>query len=469
MSTAAPSVLDADALVDRVAAVTWDRLGEPTRQRTRSLVLDALGLAAAAPAAPSLAATARAHRRTAGATRPGDGVAVPFGEPTPGPVEAAAALSVAVHAWDFDDTHDEAVVHTACVALPAALATAQECGADGRRVLEGVVAGVEVLSRLGLAVGARPGVVRTAGLGSLAAAAATARVLGLDAAATHDALGLALPAALSPTTRQVVLDSAVSKRHQPSHAVRAGVGAAYLAAEGVGGAAGWWSGEHGLSSQAAGDAGLAGRAGWEVDRVSLKPVPACRYAHAAVAGVLDLTGGRALGAEGAEHVPPVRVHLPVGSNHVVVARPFERRGTPIVDAQFSVPWLVAAALVRGRVGLPEMTPDVLRDPVVEAVARTRVEVVQDQDPGTAVLVPVVVTLDGTTTVVGRVPGSPSAPLGDARQRDKVLGCLEVAGRSPAVAATEAVALARLVDDLEHLDHTQLVDRLLTLGPAGGTP
>lgn len=446
-----------DTLVARVVAVSWDHLGESTHTATRALVLDALGLAAAAPAAPSMAATARALARAGGAATAEDGVHVPFWGRFAGPADAAAALSVAVHAWDFDDTHDDAVVHTACVALPAALSVAQQTGAGGRAVLEGVVAGVEVLSRLSLVVGPRPGVIRTAGLASLAAAVAAARVLRLDRAATTSALALALPAALAPASRQVVSDSAVNKRHQPSYGVHAGVVSAYLAAAGVAGPPGWFGGEHGLV-QHVGDPGAArrhlDRAGWEVERVSLKPVPACRYGHAAVTGTLELTGGRP-----APHAA-VHVQLPVGAAHRMVARPFERRGQPIVDAQFSVPWLVAAALVRGGVGLAEMTEEILLEPEIERVAREQVTVCQDQDPGDRVMTPVRVHLTDSDrsdcTVVDTLPGSPERPLTGAEQRAKLRGCLAVTGRS-----TESVD--ELVDDLR-----SLVDALPDLGPDGLT-
>jgi 2-methylcitrate dehydratase PrpD len=458
-------------LVGRVATVRWEALAAATQAATRSLTLDALGVAAAAPAAPSMRATTSAHARAAGVVDPAEGgIIVPFGAACAGPAQAAAALSVAVHAWDFDDTHDDAVVHSACVVLPAALAVAQECGAGGRAVLEGVVAGVEVLCRLGLALGDQPGVVRTVGLGSLAAAAATSRVLGLDHDTTGHALALALPTVLAPGTRQVVVDSAPNKRHQPSYAVHAGVMSAYLAAEGVTGPTGWWSGEYGLARHVR-DAAAAQRhltrEGWEVERISLKSIPACRYAHAAVAGVLDLSGG--------VPSPSARVHvqLPEGATHRMVARPFHRRGMPIVDAQFSVPWLVAAVLVRGGVGLAEMTDEVLLDDEIERVARDQVTVAQDQTAGDRVMTPVLVHLDDTGDVimtrVDALPGNPERPLTSDEQRAKLRGCLAVTGRSEPEVSVTLYRLETLATDMSHLDAAALVDRLRALGDGHRDP
>ncbi|MGH3315879.1 MAG: MmgE/PrpD family protein [Nocardioidaceae bacterium] len=454
-----------DDLVARVATGRWEALPASARAATRSLTLDALGVAAAAPAAPSMRATMKAQARAAGVVDAAEcGIHVPFGAVCAGAAQAASALSVAVHAWDFDDTHDDAVVHSACVALPAALAVAQECGAGGRALLEGVVAGAEVLCRLGLALGDQPGVVRTVGLGSLAAAAAASRVLGLDHGTTACALALALPMALAPGTRQVVVDSAPNKRHQPSYAVHAGVMSAYLAAEGVTGPRGWWSGEHGLARRVR-DVGAARRHltrdGWEIERISLKPIPACRYAHAAVAGVLELSGG--------VPAPDARVHvqLPEGAAHRMVSRPYRRRGVSIVDAQFSLPWLVAAVLVRGGVGLAEMTGEVLSDGEIERVARDQVTVAQDQDAGDRVMTPVLVHLEDagavSTTRVDALPGSPERPLTPDEHGAKLRGCLAVTGRSEAEVGVTLDRLEALTADLPQLDAAALTDRLRALG------
>jgi 2-methylcitrate dehydratase PrpD len=460
-----------DDLVARVATVRWDALPASARAAARSVTLDALGVAAAAPAAPSMRPTMTAQARVAGVVDAAEGgIHVPFGAARSGPAEAAAALSVAVHAWDFDDTHDDAVVHSACVALPAALTVAQECGAGGRAVLEGFVAGVEVLCRLGLALGDQPGVVRTPGLGSLAAAAAAARVLRLDHDTTGSALALTLPTVLAPGTRQVVVDSAPNKRHQPSYAVHAGVTSAYLAAEGVTGPRGWWAGEYGLARHVrAGGAAQRHltRDGWEVERISLKPIPACRYAHAAVAGALELSGG--------VPAPDARVHvqLPEGAAHRMVARPFRRRGMPIVDAQFSVPWLVAAVLLRGGVGLAEMTDEVLLDDEIERVARDQVTVSQDQAAGDRVMTPVLVHLDDagevSTTRVDALPGSPERPLTRAEHRAKLRGCLAVTGRSDTEVDVTLDRLESVTADLPNLDAAALTARLRALGDGRPDP
>lgn len=415
-----------DALVGRVAQVHWTALDEPTRDATGRAIFDCLGVASAGSSAPGIAPSLAGLAEIAGR----GSIPVPWSNLHLGPADAAFALSLLIHAWDFDDTHDEAVVHACTVAVPAALATAHATDASGRRMLEGVVAGVEMVIRLALAIGPQPGMVRTASLAAFGAAAASGRVLGLDPARLAAALALAAPMTAAPTTRQVIEDGAIAKRHQPGFGVRHGVLAAFLARAGVDGAVGWFSGTYGLGRLVGDHVGAAaalGRPGWEVGRLSLKPYPACRYVHAAVAGALELRAGSA-----SLEVDQVEVHVPAGMAHELVARPWRRRGQPIVDAQFSIPWSVAAALVRGDLGLPALGDEALHDHATEALAR-RVTVLQDRAADGSGMTPVDVVLHerggGVRQVhVGAVPGSPEAPLGWDAIAGKVRGCLRVGDR-----------------------------------------
>lgn len=430
-----------DDLVDRVARVDWDTLDAATRDATGRVLFDALGIAAGGVAAPGIAPT-----RAGLADVAGDGeVPVPWTDLVLAPADAAFALSLLIHAWDFDDTHDEAVVHACTVSVPAAYAAAHATGASGRRMLEGVIAGIEVISRLSLVLGAQRGMIRTAGLGALGASAAVARVLGLDPDGMSTALSLAMPMSASPTSRQVVEDGAITKRHQPGFGVRHGVLAAFLARAGVEGPGGWFAGSYGLTRLIA-DPEVArtslAREGWEVTRLSLKPYPACRYVHASVAGALALRDEVA-------DVASVRVHVPEGMAHQLVARPWARRGRPIVDAQFSIPWSVAAALVRGALDLGALTDEALHDEPTEALAN-RVDVTQDLHADGLGMTPVVVVLRDPSGEERRIemttiPGSPQAPLGWDAIATKVRGCLRVAGLPEQLADQLGTEVRHLAD------------------------
>lgn len=428
--------------MDDWAALTWADLPLEARRAAEVLIVDALGIASVGRTAPGVADALSAWEHDLGQGP----VRLPFTRAALPAPAAAAALSTLIHAWDFDDTHDTAVVHTSCVALPAALATA--AGRSGADVLAGFVTGVEVLARVSAAVGGQPGMIRTASLGPLAAAAAAARTLGLPPERFSAALGLALPATGSAMTRQVVAEGSPAKRLQPALAVQVGVTAALLAARGAPGPYGGLDGEYGVL-RLRGDADAARTAltapGWEVTRLSLKPYPACRYTHAAIAAVRDA------GADGLDRVV---VRVPEGAAYAMVARPFARRGQPVADAQFSIPWLVAAALRTGTVDLGTLRPDVLGDPRIEALA-ARVAVRPDL-PARDGMAPAEVEL---AYAGGRVehrradmPGSPEHPLTFDQVRDKARTCAREGGYD-ADTAERAARFATGLADLPAEDVT----------------
>jgi 2-methylcitrate dehydratase PrpD len=251
-------------------------------------------------------------------------------------------------------------------------------------------------------------------------------VFDLDQAGVEGAMSLALPASLAPTTRQTVDDGTLVKRFQPGFASRHGVTAALLAAAGIAGSPAWFGGRFGIaaavSDEDAALTRLTSSSGWQVGSLSLKPYPTCRYTHAAIAGT-----ARLLETTPATAVDRLLVRVPSGSGHEIVARPWHRRGHPLVDAQFSIPWLCAAVLERGSVGMRTLLDDALPDPAIEARAGS-VRVLRDQPAGSTVMTPVrvaAVLADGSPTeeiLVDAVPGAPDRPLGWPALLSKAAEC-----------------------------------------------
>ncbi|PXY37890.1 MmgE/PrpD family protein [Prauserella flavalba] len=422
-----------------LAGMSWSGLSPTERHAGIVLLRDALGIASAGTRATGIEPALNALRAL------GSGeVAVPWTDLRLPAAQAGLATSALVHAWDFDDTHDDAVVHAMAVALPAALAAALRTNRSGADLLDGVVVGVQALSRLSLALGPQHGMVRTASLGAPAAAAAAARTLGLGAEGIGNAMALALSSAGSPHSRQVVENSAVNKRLQPGFAVQAGLTAAFLAQAGVEGPSGWADGGYGLLAKASDPAGVLFAPGWEGANLSLKPYPACRYTHAAIAAAAEAGLGIAH-----TRISSVDVHVPDGAAYALVSRPFERRGRPVIDAQFSIPWLVAAQLVTGTVDLTTIAGPTLLDTDVETFA-ARVTVHQDRH-GTAAMAPATVVLrtdDGRThEATAPMAGSPEHPLTEERLAAKTAACARVGGHDPDGTVAAIAALAERLADL----------------------
>jgi 2-methylcitrate dehydratase PrpD len=165
------------------------------REHAKLCVMDTLGIAFAAarePAALAAAAVARQAGGTAEAT------VLVHGDRLPAPA-AALANGTAAFSHNFTDTTLSCVIHGGPVAVPAALAVGEVVGASGAQVLTAIVAGYEVMTRVGNAINSGParmahhrkGYHPTATCGVFGAAAVAAKLLGLSADATAAALGVA--------------------------------------------------------------------------------------------------------------------------------------------------------------------------------------------------------------------------------------------------------------------------------------
>jgi 2-methylcitrate dehydratase PrpD len=298
--------------------------------------------------------------------------------------EAAFANGATAHALDYDDTHDGAVLHAGVTVIPAALAAAQlRPGTTGSDLVAAIAAGIETACRLGVAVDAGPsasGWLLTPLCGTFGAAAAAARALGLDAETTQHALGIAYAQAAG--NGQATLDSALTKRLQAGFAARAGVTAAVLAAARITGARDVFEGERGWfrvyhGSQYDRDAALDGLGrDFLLEQLTFKPYPCCRWMHAAIEAALLLR------EQGVEVADVRRVEVAVSRQALASTgrRPSALDTTKrIVEAQFSIPYAVAVALLDGKPSLEHFTPAaVVRLDLIELAAV--IDPVLDLDP-----------------------------------------------------------------------------------------
>jgi len=278
------------------------------------------------------------------------------------PLFAALANGAMVQALDFDDTHEGGGTHSYAPVFPAVMAAAEaRQGVSGREFLTALTLGIEVHCRVAASV--RPhlhsGWHPTAMCGVFGAAAGAARILECDADATRHALGLAYSSAAG--TRQPILDGVLAKRLQSGLAAQAGLQAAFLAKAGISGSRDFLQGAFGFSEMFAGgrmDVGvLAGDLGvrYELLSIALKPYPCCRSTHAAIDVALEFARRPEVRPE---TIREVRVFGPRLTVELVGA-PFAIRTNPQVDAQFSIPYTVATALLRRAVQIEDFKPEVV--------------------------------------------------------------------------------------------------------------
>lgn len=350
------------------AGLTIEALPPEVSERARFLVLDLVGNIVRARHDAESTGPLLAAARALGMASGNSGV---FGDSARYTPAGAALLNGALgHSLDFDDTHAAGSLHPGCPVISAAMAAGEMSGAAGADVLVGIVAGYDVACRLALALPAGEHYARgfhpTATCGVFGAAAAAGRVFGLDADGIASALGIAL--SQSSGSLQFLANGAWTKRFQVGWSGMAGLVAATLAREGFKGAAEALEGTHGFlrayapspdPARAVRDLGIV----FELMQTAVKPYPSCRYGHAGIDAALALRAEHGIDPTGIERVV---LGLPDAGMRLIGA-PAAQKADPqsVVDAQFSGPFVIAAALVTGEMGWDSYA--LLHDPRIRAL------------------------------------------------------------------------------------------------------
>ncbi len=284
------------------------------------------------------------------------------------------------HIIEMDDLDRASVVHPGTVVIPAALAAAEETGADGLAFLTSVAVGYEAALRVGAAVGRSHYAYwqNTATCGVFGAAAAAGHLLGLSPEAMTWAFGNA--GSVAGGLWQFNHDGAMTKHLHAGRAAANGLLAARLAARGFTGARAILEGPQGFFAAMSDDADpplvvaglntLGATTPWKIGGVSIKPHASCRHTHPAIDAALALRPQ--LGDSPSAAI--ARVHVATyGTALAITDAPAPRHP---YQAKFSLQYTVAHALRYGRVGLHDFGPDRLTDPDLHALM-TRVVLTVD--------------------------------------------------------------------------------------------
>jgi 2-methylcitrate dehydratase PrpD len=347
------------------------------------------------------------------------------------PAPQAALLNASMgHALDFDDTLDTGgSIHPGVSVLGAVLAVCDSVGGasggfSGRDILLAVALGLDVSCRIALACTLDRGWHRTAAIGVFGATAAAGKLFGLTPEQMLAAFGIAFSHAAG--NRQCILDGALTKRMQAGQAASAGVFSAVLAQTGFTGARNIFNGRFGFfelyqpngydASVLLRDLGTAFRG----EALSYKPYPCGRPLHAAIDAALAARAR--LEIERPADIEAVTIEAdPAGHSDQFGRGLPKRRPTQVVEAQFAQPFLVATALVHGKVGIAEV--DGLGDASVLSLADRIAGVARDQRPRGSLSITVQRTDGRSVTIEASEPiGSPEKPLTDAQLEAKFRDC-----------------------------------------------
>jgi 2-methylcitrate dehydratase PrpD len=445
-----------------IVRTRYDDLPPEVIELGRKSILDGLGLALCGSRAET-GELSRAYVKSLGVT---GGDATVIGSPMKAPPRFAAFVnSIGIHADDYDDTQlavaaDRVyglLTHPTAPVLPAVLALAETRGASGRDLMTAYHVGVEVECKVAEAIAPRhyeEGFHSTGTCGAIGAAAAAARMAGLDAQKTARALGIAASEAAG-------LRENFGTMTKPLHAGRAaesGIVAAQLAA------LGWTAAENILEAprgffHAAGGGfdpnAIRNRLGnpwtFRTPGISIKPYPSGSLTHPAMTEMSRLIRANGLQATQVERVD-------VGTNRNMPNALIHHQPKTGLEAKFSMEFCMAALLLYGKAGLTEFTDAVVNRPEVrEMIARVHFGVHPEAERAgynkmTTILA---IHLKDGRTIAGRTDfakGSPAIPMSYEEVTEKFLDCAVFAGwpRAKAQSAAGLVQELKTVADVRAL-------------------
>ena len=355
-------------LAEFCTRLDYDRLPAEVVDRAKYFFLDYLGVAVRGSLSESSQPLYRLADSLASAGR---GTVLGRAETVNFPY-AALANGTSAHSLELDDTHQAGSIHLGVSVFSAALAVAEQVGASGRDFLTASVVGFEVAARLAMALKPTEHYARgfhpTATCGTFGAAASAAKLLGLSEAQLLSALGIA--GSQSAGSMEFLAEGAWTKRLHPGWAAFSGVHAALLAKEGFIGPRTILEGRDGFL-KAYGlrpdprkiSAGLG--EDFQILRTAVKPHACCRYTQAPIDAVLSIVQEHDVQPEQVERVTIGMLETGIP----VICEPAARKSRPtnVVEAQFSLPFGVAVALLKRRAGLDEFSDAMLADAAVGAL------------------------------------------------------------------------------------------------------
>jgi len=259
---------------------------------------------------------------------------------------AALCNGTATHGFELDDLLDEAIVHPGAIIVPAALAAAESVDAPGSRLLLGIVAGYEILNRVGLATGVEPahrGFHKTSLIGPVGAAVAAGVVMGLTPAQLASATGLASATSSGIKSFAAGTGGGMMKRMHAGRAAESGVRMAQLAARDFTGPPTAIDGRFGLLEVYGGKTArpelLSANLGkdWAMNYVYVKVYPCCSWIQAAVQQLVALRGPQPLRPKDIKQVR-------IGVSAYAAKNNGEPAPVDTMGAQYSFPYCAALAL-----------------------------------------------------------------------------------------------------------------------------
>lgn len=353
---------------------------------------------------------------------------------------AAMINSAAAHAAEVDDSFRDAMYHPGAATIAAALAAAHAAGSSGREFLRAVILGYEVSTRIGVALGRGHYKYwhNTGTVGTFGAAAAAGYLLRL--AETQFAHALATAATFAAGLQQAFRMDSMSKPLHPGRAAEGGLLAAQLASHGITGSLDVLDGDAGFGvAMSTGvdwsQVGATLGRDFHITRTTFKNHVGCGHSFPSIDGALELQSRHGFRADEVESVR-------IGTYKPALDIACYSRPATVNEAQFSIPYVVATALVHGSVRMAAYSQERLQEPATRALLE-RIHVAVDPEldagfPGRRAARVEIVLRDGRrlSHLQPNRKGDPELPLTDTDLEGKL-----VEFAAPVIGADAARALA----------------------------
>jgi 2-methylcitrate dehydratase PrpD len=353
-----------NAVIQFIHETTWKDLPQDVRHQARRCLLDTVGAGISGRAT----ALSQIIHDFAAANFKGPGAQLWQDGREVSPPGAALANGMTIDALDIHDGHSLTKGHAGAAVVPGLFASVspdRAAGLSGEEFLTSMVVGYEIALRAGMALHATACDYHTSGAwNALGVAALYARRLGLAQAKTGHALGIA--EYHGPRSQMMrCIDHPTMLKDGSGWGAMAGISAALLAQAG-------FTGAPALTAMSEETDELWQDLGsrWHLNGQYFKPHAVCRWAQPAIEAVLAMQKSNRL-------VPGEVKRITVHTFHEAVRLNCRSPGTT-EEAQYSLPFPLAAALFYGRLGVSELTGSALKDPQILQLSE-RVELIEDQE------------------------------------------------------------------------------------------
>lgn len=357
-------------MAEFISELQYDNLPAEIIKDAKYRLLDWLGSALAGahyPPSHILTEMVKSNGGIAHATVLKGGVKVPISQ-------AALANGIIGHVAEFDDGHRLAIAHPGAVTVPTALAVAECFNKTGKELLTGIVAGYEVLIRLGTAVNpSHYQMWHTTGTcGTFAAAASAACVLKLDSKKVQMALGIA--GTMASGSRETFGTHA--KALNAGHACQSGVQSALLAMKGFTGPEDIIESKKGFIAATSSAANIKlleqiNDSNFLSKTAFFKVYASCGHTNSPLDLIFTILQEYDLSLQSIKQ-------MKIKTYSIAVELTGQFKNNNEEEAKFSLPYCIAAALLYKKVTLEEFTPDKLSDPFIAEIA-TKIKIIEDPE------------------------------------------------------------------------------------------